>query len=94
MSTFELGQLYITQGIANDMEEDLQFAKDVVSALARYTKADFSDMEYEDDIKQNLESIKSNSGRIFASYKTSLGKIFIITEHDRSVTTILYPDEY
>lgn len=32
--------------------------------------------------------------RIFAGYNTSIGRIWIITEADRSVTTILFPSEY
>ena len=32
--------------------------------------------------------------RLFSSYDTDFGKIYIITEHDRSVTTILLPEEY
>jgi hypothetical protein len=33
--------------------------------------------------------------RVFSSYVTALGtKLYVITEHDRSVTTLLLPDEY
>jgi hypothetical protein len=32
--------------------------------------------------------------RLFSSYDTDFGKIYIITEHDRSVTTILLPEKY
>ena len=32
--------------------------------------------------------------RIFASYQTCKGDIWIITEADRSATTVLFPDEY
>jgi hypothetical protein len=34
-------------------------------------------------------------GRVLSTYITSLGtKLYVITEHDRSVTTILLPEEY
>jgi hypothetical protein len=36
-----------------------------------------------------------DGGRIFSAYRTALGeRIWIITEADRSVTTLLLPDEY
>ncbi len=31
---------------------------------------------------------------MFSSYDTDFGKIYIITEYDRSVTTILRPEDY
>lgn len=39
-------------------------------------------------------AVKNYNDRIVAKYKTSLGDIFIITECDRSYTTILFADEY
>ena len=35
-----------------------------------------------------------NGDRIFGAYETSAGRIWIITESDRSATTILFPHEY
>ena len=36
-----------------------------------------------------------NGGRLLSAYRTSLGeRIWVITEWDRSVTTLLLPDEY
>jgi hypothetical protein len=32
--------------------------------------------------------------RVLSSYETTAGRIWIITESDRSVTTILLPEEY
>jgi hypothetical protein len=32
--------------------------------------------------------------RVFSSYETQLGKVWIITEGDRSYTTVLLPSEY
>lgn len=51
-------------------------------------------MEYEEDKKKNDKAIASGEDRILASYKTSEGQIFIITEWDRSYTTIMFADEY
>jgi hypothetical protein len=91
---FELGELVVTRNIFNNMTESDDFAQEIKKVLNRYVKADFSDMESKDDIKMNEDAIKNGDDRIFAIYQTSKGKIYIITEWDRSVTTILYPSEY
>jgi len=91
---FDLGRLVVTSTINNTIAGNEQFAKDVSSALKRYCKADFSDMKYSEDIEMNLNAIKTGEDRIFANYDTCEGTIYIITEWDRSVTTILFPDEY
>lgn len=36
----------------------------------------------------------TNGERILGAYNTSQGKVYIITECDRSTTTILFADEY
>ena len=46
---------------------------------------------------QNDNAVKNGDDRILAAYKNSgpkAWKIWIITEWDRSYTTILFPDEY
>lgn len=49
-------------------------------------------MDEED--KQMNDDALSTGNRIFAAYHTCKGKIYIITEWDRSATTILFADEY
>lgn len=92
MSKFKLGQVVVTRTINNDIADDSKFAKEVHESLARYINCDWGEMS-EDDKAMNDEAITSGD-RIFAGYETSKGKIWIITEWDRSATTILYPDEY
>lgn len=46
-----------------------------------------------EDWQENDRSLKEGY-RLFSAYETSAGKIWIITEHDRSVTTVLLPEEY
>lgn len=91
---FEIGRVMQTRGIKIARIEDKQFSYEVDKCFARYCNADWSDMEYEDDKIMNDEAIKNGNSRIFATYKTSRGDIYIITEWDRSVTTILFPEEY
>lgn len=89
---FKLGQVVTTRTIRADIDEDVQFRKEVFESFARYTNCDWGDT-HEDDKPLNDEALKYGE-RILAAYKTSKGKIWIITEWDRSATTILYPDEY
>lgn len=89
---FKLGQVVVTRTINNDIANDSKFAKEVTDSLKRYANCDWGDT-HEDDKPLNDEAVE-HGDRILAAYKTSKGKIWIITEWDRSATTILYPDEY
>ena len=91
--TFKLGKLVATKAIAVAMEENNKFLKEVHGALDRYITRDWGEMCKEDK-DMNDEALKTGDDRIFASYETSRGKIYIITEWDRSYTTILFADEY
>ena len=93
-SKFELGKTVMTQGIAMKMDANPQFKTDVRVAFQKFCQADWSDMEYEEDKQMNEAAIENGNDRIFATYNTCEGKIYIITEWDRSVTTILFPEEY
>jgi len=61
--------------------------------LARHARCDWGDMCQEDKEANNL-ALASGDGQLFSSYVASTGKAWIITEADRSVTTVLLPDEY
>ena len=82
----------VTRGINNAMCDSEDFTKEVMKCFARYNNNDWGEM-CDEDIETNNFALK-NGGRIFASYETCKGKIWIITEWDRSVTTILFPSEY
>jgi archaellum component FlaC len=91
---FELGQVVMTIAINKSIATNEEFLKDIYNSLSRYRNCDFSDMKYPEDIESNMSAIENNDDRIFATYNTCKGKIYIITECDRSYTTILFPDEY
>lgn len=92
MAKFELGGLYQTRGIAAAIEENPQFYIEVIEAYQKYIAGNYGDL-CEEDIQANEEAIEYG-GRILAAYTTSQGRIYIITEADRSATTILFCDEY
>ena len=89
---FELGQVVITQGIAQAMKNAVTFATEVAMILEKYKLCNWGDT-CKEDAELNNEAIKNNE-RILAVYDTSKGTVWIITEWDRSVTTILFPSEY
>lgn len=89
---FELGTQVITYGVNDAVAENTDFAIEVHNAMTRYCNKDWGDMDEED--KQMNDDALSTGNRIFAAYHTCKGKIYIITEWDRSATTILFADEY
>jgi len=89
---FELGQVCKTCGIDYAVKEDESFLVEIMSCFEKYVNCDWGDLCDED--KQANDVALINEGRILASYKTSKGKVYIITEWDRSVTTVLFANEY
>ena len=90
---FELGEVVVTRGIGDVMTSDNEFTVEVLEALANYSDGDWG-KTCEEDAAMNDEAVESGDDRILAVYGTSKGDIWIITEWDRSVTTILFPSEY
>lgn len=85
---FKLGQLVCT----NQVNEKLGVFK-ASSYVTKHVTGDFGDLT-ENDKKFNREAIKNGDDRIFSAYETEAGRIYVITESDRSVTTVLFADEY
>lgn len=88
-----LGQLVMTRGVNDRVAESSQFAKFVTESLGRYAKGDWGDLCQEDK-KENDLSLKKGFRLLSAYERNGLPKIWIITEADRSATTVLFPDEY
>jgi hypothetical protein len=59
---------------------------------ARHASGDWGDL-CGFDRRQNERALRVGE-RIFSSYDTPAGRIWIITEADRSITTLLLPEEY
>lgn len=90
---FEVGQEVMTCGINNMLAKSQKFCKEILDCMGKYKNKDWGDLEQEDK-EMNDKAIESGTDRIFAAYNTSEGRIYIITEWDRSVTTILFANEY
>ncbi len=87
---FSLGRVVATPGALAALEEAEQTPHEF---LDRHIVGDWGVVPEED--KQSNDWSVENGARILSSYLTGKQvKIWIITEHDRSVTTLLTPMEY
>ena len=94
MTFNEIGQLVATRAVSLDTQADPEFNNHVVDCVMRYMSCDWGDT-HPDDKPLNDSAVKNGDDRVLAVYKSDrFPTIWIITEWDRSVTTILYPDEY
>ena len=84
--------LVVTAGIHAKLEANPSFYRDVMGSLRRFSRYDWGELDFE-DIETNNHALLYGE-RILAAYDTCEGKIWIITEWDRSATTVLFPDEY
>ena len=85
---FPLGATVITPTALNELNED-----EVRNALQRHHCGDWGHT-CDADREENELSLKEGH-RLFSVYYSSAGrKFWIITECDRSVTTVLMPEDY
>src|SRR5262249_23313617 len=86
----KLGQIVSTPGALAALEESHQNPQEF---LERHQSGDWGEVGAE-DWKENELSVKKGF-RVLSSYTLSTGKkIWIITEADRSATTLLLPEDY
>jgi hypothetical protein len=97
---FELGRIVATSSVAAFFEDDEARQGFMGLCLRRHTVCDWGDLDRE-DVRANAKALKSGD-RLLSSYiiPPSLvegvydTKLWIITESDRSCTTILFPSDY
>ena len=89
---FSPGRLVWTRYINDAISENVSFAKFVTDSLARHCMGDWGELSIEDK-KENDFSLDKHL-RLFSVYKKDKFVIWVITEADRSVTTVLFPAEY
>ena len=107
MKISELGQLVFTTTLYDSITANPYFKSFVTQCLGRFTQHDWGILT-DSDREQNDNAVKAGEGRIHGvypfpdgckwnavnHYKQPETAIWIITESDRSVTTILFPGEY
>jgi hypothetical protein len=90
VALFPLGRLIATPGaiaLLRSAGEDL-----LPALLERHQSGDWGDVP-EEDARENSFSVR-HGFRIVSSYRVAGERLWIITEADRSATTLLLPSEY
>jgi len=97
-AVFHTGQIVATRGVYDLACQNPDFAQFVQKSLNRHVKCDWGDVDGED--KQTNDQALKQGTRLLSAYndgrfpRHGVATIWIITEADRSATTILFPDEY
>jgi hypothetical protein len=89
---FPLGRVVATRGVMDLFNDN---AEGIGEFIVRHSQGDWGEALCEGDDEINEEALK-NGHRLMSAYFLPDGttKIWIITEWDRSVTTVLLPEEY
>jgi hypothetical protein len=86
--SFPMGNVVITPNALNQL-----MPADIQRGLARHQANDWGEMG-EEDWMENDRAVR-NGSRLLSNYRSNNGVMFwIITEADRSATTLLMPDDY
>ena len=80
----ELGRILLTEAISQSIPRI-----EIIGFLGRHRNRNYG-LTREEDCKLN----DTEGERVHSIYDSSQGRIWIITEEDRSCTTVLYPEEY
>lgn len=84
---FPRGRLLMSRGVADGVPMD-----EVIDCIRRHCEGDWGDVC--DDDKAANERALVHGDRLLSAYVTSRGRIYVITEADRSATTALFTHEY
>jgi len=85
---FPAGRLFATPGALEALSQ-----ADIQEAIRRHLAGDWGDVSHTD--RAENEAALRNGDRLLSAYRTSAGQRFwVLTEADRSVTTVLLPEEY
>ena len=88
VAVFRLGQLVSTPNALGQLQQP-----DILTALQRHQAGDWGDVDNDD--RQANDQALTDETRLLSVYHTAAGiKFWVITEADRSVTTVLMPEDY
>lgn len=85
---FALGRVAITPAAASALPPE-----EVALALRRHRRGDWGDLSAHDR-RQNDHAL-AQGGRLLSVYRSRAGvRFYVLTEADRSLTTLLLPEDY
>lgn len=88
LAKFCLGKIVATSNALVQIPHD-----EILHSLGHHVQGDWGTLDAE-DLQSNERALKQ-SGRLFSQYFSAQKiKFWIITEADRSVTTVLLPEDY
>ncbi len=88
LAKFRLGHLVATPNAVSQLSQD-----DILQGVQRHQAGDWGDVDCHDHAAN--ERALTEGTRLLSVYHTGCGvKFWIITEADRSVTTVLMPEDY
>lgn len=98
---FPTGKLSFSYALAVDTGFDeatpsssqREFLNHVMTCLYRHKTGDWGDVS-EADAESNAQALESGEQVVSGYESKRFKRVLIITEADRSVTTILYPEDY
>ena len=91
----ELRQVVVTSNLWSQLHaehEPVDILREIGALLARHRSGDWGDIPAEDAAMNDQALI--NDTRLMSVYVLLGFKVWIITEADRSVTTVLLPEDY
>jgi hypothetical protein len=91
---FALGQVVMTIGVQNWLENSPTSTghfRTIMECLNKHSMGDWGESL---DADANNSALKNGDDRMVSVWHVGGDKFWIYTEHDRSVTTILFPNEY
>jgi hypothetical protein len=82
----------MTCGVAEYCRDNPEASYQMLECLQRHRRGDWGSV-CDEDKQTNDQALKAGE-RLLSAYTITGKKIWIITEWDRSVTTVLFPEEY
>ena len=89
----ELGEIYTTPSVSDEMCRNDWFRYDVHSALGKFTEGDWGEC-FESDAEFNDMVLDGGKEKIIGVYDTNAGRVWVMAEPWRDVTTVLFESEY
>ena len=86
---FRLGRIVATRGVLKHLE---RHGIQADPYLRRHVRGDWGEVPPQDALANDRAT--KEGARILSSYEIAGRKVWLITEADRSVTTLLFPSEY
>jgi hypothetical protein len=84
---FPLGQLVITRNASERLAPE-----EIADGITRHARGDWGDLSAEDATENDL-SLREGF-RLLSAYGKGDRRFWVITEADRSATTVLLPEDY